>query len=90
LLFFAYPDNCHPEKAWEILSASTVVIRPTRREICIFNNGTRIGNIKKHGILFPVQGATIPETGAPHAACRVTDKAARLVAITRDYSAIDT
>lgn len=48
----------HPERQqWMILSASTVVLRPTRREICIFNNGTRIGNIKKHGILFPVQMA---------------------------------
>ena len=46
----------HPEhKKWRMLSASTVVLRPTRRKICIFNNGSRIGNIKKHGILFPVQ-----------------------------------
>jgi hypothetical protein len=46
----------HPErKEWKMLTASTVVLRPTRREICIFNNGTRIGNIKKHKILFPVQ-----------------------------------
>lgn len=45
----------HPErKEWKILTASTVVIRPTRREIFVFNNGTRIGNIRKHGILFPV------------------------------------
>jgi hypothetical protein len=46
----------HPErKQWKILSASTVVLRPTRREICIFNNGTRLGNIKKHSILFPLE-----------------------------------
>jgi len=46
----------HPEREeWKILTASTIVIRPTRREICVFNNGTRLGNIKKHGILFPVQ-----------------------------------
>ena len=46
----------HPvQKKWKILSASTVVLRPTRREINIFNDGTRIGNIKKHKILFPVQ-----------------------------------
>ncbi|HSP43148.1 MAG TPA: hypothetical protein VLO11_09770, partial [Luteolibacter sp.] len=46
----------HPERnEWKILSASTVVLRPTRREICVFNSGTRIGNIKKHGILFPVR-----------------------------------
>ena len=45
----------HPvRKEWKILTASTIVVRPTRREIFVFNNGTRIGNIKKHGILFPV------------------------------------
>jgi len=45
----------HPaRKEWKILTASTVVIRPTRREIIVFNNGTRLGIIKKHGILFPV------------------------------------
>ncbi len=45
----------HPEqKKWKLLTASTVVIMPTRREICIFNNGSRIGKIEKHGILFPV------------------------------------
>lgn len=46
----------HPaEKQWKIISASTVVVRPTRREICVFNNGNRIGNIQNHKILFPVQ-----------------------------------
>ena len=46
----------HPEeKKWKMLSASTVVLRPTRREICIFNNGSRLGTIDKHKILFPVQ-----------------------------------
>ena len=46
----------HPErKKWKMLTASTVVLRPTRREICIFNKGSRLGNIKKHKILFPVQ-----------------------------------
>ena len=45
----------HPKrKEWMILSASTVALVPTRREICVFNNGSRIGNIKIHGILFPV------------------------------------
>ena len=46
----------HPEqKKWKLLTASTVVIMPTRREICVFNNGSRLGKIEKHGILFPVQ-----------------------------------
>jgi hypothetical protein len=49
----------HPEQnKWKIMSASTVVLRPTRREINIFNNGTRLGDIKKHGILFPVETTT--------------------------------
>jgi hypothetical protein len=47
----------HPEeKKWKVMSASTVVLRPTRREIGIFNNGSRLGNIKNHKIIFPVQG----------------------------------
>ncbi len=47
----------HPqEEKWKMFSASTIVVRPTRREIYIFNNGTRLGNIKKHSILFPVGG----------------------------------
>lgn len=49
----------HPErKEWKMLSASTVVLRPTRREISIFNEGSRPGNIKKHKILFPVRKKT--------------------------------
>lgn len=47
---FYHPDR----KQWMILSASTVVVRPTRREICVFNNGSRPGNIEKHKIIFPV------------------------------------
>jgi hypothetical protein len=44
----------HPErKEWKLLTASTIVLVPTRREITVFNNGTRIGNIKKHKIFSP-------------------------------------
>lgn len=51
----------HPEEEkWKMFSASTIVVRPTRREIYIFNNGTRIGNLKKHSILFPVEAKTQP------------------------------
>lgn len=47
----------HPEQQkWKLLTASTVVIMPTRREICVFNDGRRLGKIEKHGIIFPVQG----------------------------------
>ncbi len=46
----------HPErKEWKLLSASTVVLRPTRREINVFNDGSRIGKIEKHKILFPIE-----------------------------------
>lgn len=45
----------HPEqKKWKLLTSSTVVIMPTRREVCIFNNGSRLGKIEKLKILFPV------------------------------------
>ena len=43
------------QKKWRMFSASTITQHATRREICIFNNGSRPGKIKKHGILFPVQ-----------------------------------
>jgi len=45
----------HPvEKEWRMLSASTVVLRPTRREICIFSWDERFKRIDYHGITFPV------------------------------------
>ncbi len=51
----------HPvRKEWKILTASTIVLRPTRRQIYVFNNGSRIGNIRKHGIIFPLPVADPP------------------------------
>ena len=45
----------HPEKTeWKIISASTVAIYPTRREICIFSWDPRFDRIDYHGITFPV------------------------------------
>lgn len=45
----------HPvKKQWKMLSASTVVLRPTRREICIFSWDPRFKRIDYHGITFPV------------------------------------
>lgn len=45
----------HPEKAeWKILNASTVVVYPTRREICIFGWDKRYNRMNYHGITFPV------------------------------------
>lgn len=51
-IFYNYYDS--EQNKWKLLTSSTVVITPTRREICVFTNGNRIGKIKKHGILFPV------------------------------------
>ncbi len=45
----------HPVKEdWQLLSASTVVLRGTRREICIFSVDPRYQRINYHGITFPV------------------------------------
>lgn len=45
----------HPgRKEWKLLSASTVVLRPTRREICVFSWDPRYERVDYHGITFPV------------------------------------
>lgn len=45
----------HPvEEEWKVLSASTVAIYPTRREICIFSWDPRYERVDYHGITFPV------------------------------------
>lgn len=45
----------HPtEQQWKVLSASTVVLRSTRREICIFSWDPRFVRVDYHGITFPV------------------------------------
>lgn len=45
----------HPkDQQWKMLSASTVVLHATRREICIFSWDPRFGRIDYHGITFPV------------------------------------
>ena len=43
------------EKEWELISASTIALMPTRREICIFSADTEFGRISYHGITFPVE-----------------------------------
>ncbi|MGE9270427.1 MAG: hypothetical protein ACQKBU_06450, partial [Verrucomicrobiales bacterium] len=42
------------QKEWKLISASTVVVRPTRREICIFSWDECRKRIKYHGVTFPV------------------------------------
>jgi hypothetical protein len=45
----------HPEKQeWKVLSASTIAVYPTRREICIFSWDPQFNRIDYHGITFPV------------------------------------
>lgn len=45
----------HPvKKEWKLISSSTVVMRPTRREICIFSWDTRFKRLNYHGVTFPV------------------------------------
>jgi len=42
------------KKEWELISASTIALMPTRREICLFSADPRFGRIDYHGITFPV------------------------------------
>lgn len=45
----------HPtQEKWKLLSASTVVMQPTRREICIFSWDPQYNRVDYHGITFPV------------------------------------
>ena len=48
------------EKSWNLLSASTVVLRPTRREICIFNWDSRFNRVDYHGITFAPDNPSRP------------------------------
>ncbi|GHC57791.1 hypothetical protein [Roseibacillus persicicus] len=46
----------HPvQEKWKLLSASTIVMRPTRREICIFSWDPRYERVDYHGVTFPIQ-----------------------------------
>lgn len=42
------------KEKWKLLGASTVVVRPTRREICIFSWDNRYERLDYHGLTFPV------------------------------------
>ena len=45
----------HPvQQKWKMLSASTIVLYSTRRDICIFGWDPKYDRIEKHGITFPV------------------------------------
>lgn len=41
------------DQQWQMISASTVVIYPTRREMCIFSWDERFNRINYHGITLP-------------------------------------
>jgi hypothetical protein len=49
---YSYFDPANEK--WKMLSASTIVIYPTRREICIFSWDPRFDRMDYHGITFPV------------------------------------
>jgi len=42
------------KEEWKLLSASTLVLRATRREICIFHWDAKHKRVNYHGITFPV------------------------------------
>jgi hypothetical protein len=42
------------KKEWELISASTIALMPTRREICIFSADPNSNRIDYHGVIFPV------------------------------------
>lgn len=42
------------KQQWKMLSASTIVLYSTRREICIFSWDPRFNRVDYHGITFPV------------------------------------
>lgn len=42
------------KQAWSSLGTSMLVVRPTRREICIFSWDPRLERIDYHGVTFPV------------------------------------
>jgi hypothetical protein len=42
------------KKQWQLISASTIVLRPTRREVCIFSWDPRFERLDYHGVTFPV------------------------------------
>lgn len=42
------------QEKWKLISASTVVMQSTRREICIFSWDPQFGRVDYHGITFPV------------------------------------
>ena len=43
------------QQKWRLISSSTIVLRPTRRELCVFSWDERYKRINYHGITFPVE-----------------------------------
>ena len=43
------------KQKWQMISASTIVLRPTRRELCVFSWSDRYQRMSYHGITFPVE-----------------------------------
>ncbi len=51
----SYNYRLPQEKEWKNITSSTVVVMPTRREICIFSADPEYGSITYHGVTFPVE-----------------------------------
>lgn len=51
----AYNYRRPGEEKWNLLTATTVVVMPTRRELCIFSPNPHNGRISYHGVTFPVR-----------------------------------
>jgi len=52
---FNYNFRLVGETKWQLLTASTAVVMPSRREICIFSVNPRNDRISYNGVTFPVQ-----------------------------------
>lgn len=52
---FSYHFRTPGEQEWKLLTASTAVVMPSRREICIFSVNPQNGRIAYDGITFPFE-----------------------------------
>jgi hypothetical protein len=52
---FSYNYRLPGEEDWKLLTASTAVVMPSRREICVFSTNPLNGRISYNGITFPVR-----------------------------------
>lgn len=51
----SYNYRAPGDDEWKLITSSTVVVMPTRREICVFSADPKFGRISYHGVTFPVE-----------------------------------